>query len=76
MVPGRQNQFMLAGFTGHGMPQIFLSAKGVASMVMEGVDFKSTGIPRLYETSQARLDNPKNNVLDSWKASQKTAPKL
>lgn len=70
-VPGRKNQFMLAGFNGHGMPQVFLSAKGVAAMVMNGADFESTGVPRVFKASQARLDNTKNVVLDTWEASKK-----
>ncbi|KXS21009.1 FAD dependent oxidoreductase [Gonapodya prolifera JEL478] len=74
-VPGRPNQFMLAGFTGHGMPQIFLSAKGVAAMVVDGADFKSTGIPRLYEATEERLNSTKNNILDGWRACQNAAVK-
>lgn len=66
-VPGRQNQYMLAGFNGHGMPQIFLSAKGVASMVMEDLSYEKTGIPKLYKTTQERLDSPNNTILDTWK---------
>ncbi|KAH7118351.1 FAD dependent oxidoreductase [Dactylonectria macrodidyma] len=76
-VPGRQNQFMLAGFNGHGMPQIFLSAKGIASMMMEQLSFQSTGIPKIYEAAQARLDNPKNSILEGWKEVQRRqGPKL
>ncbi|KAK6213157.1 FAD dependent oxidoreductase [Colletotrichum tabaci] len=67
-VPGRQNQFIIAGFNGHGMPQIFLSAKGVASMIMEQQSYQDTGIPKIYEATQARLDSSKNTVLESWKA--------
>ncbi|KAF5603382.1 FAD dependent oxidoreductase [Fusarium pseudocircinatum] len=70
-VPGRRNQYMLAGFTGHGMPQIFLSAKGVASMVMEGLSYEKTGIPKLYKASQERLDSPNNTILDTWKTVQR-----
>lgn len=67
-VPGRQNQFIIAGFNGHGMPQIFLSAKGVASMIMEQQSYQDTGVPKIYEATQARLDSSKNTVLESWKA--------
>ncbi|KAF2705273.1 FAD dependent oxidoreductase [Pleomassaria siparia CBS 279.74] len=70
-VPGRDNQFIIAGFTGHGMPQAFLSAKGIASMVMEGTAFKNTGIPRVFQASQERLDDRKNVILEEWEASQK-----
>ncbi|KAH6886961.1 FAD dependent oxidoreductase [Thelonectria olida] len=69
-VPGRQNQFIVAGFTGHGMPQIFLSAKGIASMMIDKVDFESTGIPKIYKATQARLDTPNNSILEAWEESQ------
>jgi glycine/D-amino acid oxidase-like deaminating enzyme len=32
-VPGKEGQFIIAGFTGHGMPEIFLAAEGVARMI-------------------------------------------
>lgn len=67
-VPGRQNQFILAGFTGHGMPQIFLAAKGIAEMVTTNVDFASTGVPSLYKVTKERLASKKNGILDSWAA--------
>ncbi|KAF6803035.1 FAD dependent oxidoreductase [Colletotrichum musicola] len=71
VVPGRQNQFIIAGFTGHGMPQIFLSAKGIASLVMEQLGYETTGIPKCYQATQERLNSSRNSILESWKASQK-----
>lgn len=73
-VPGRTNQFILAGFNGHGMPQVFLSAKGIAAMVLDGEDFSNTGIPRIYEATQARLDNPRNTILEGWRRAQTRTP--
>lgn len=70
-VPGRQNQYVIAGFTGHGMPQIFLSAKGLASMVLQGESFQNTGIPRIFEVTQQRLSNPRNAILEEWEATQR-----
>lgn len=75
-IPGRSNQFIVAGFTGHGMPQVFLSAKSVAAMVFEGVPFSSTGVPRIYEVTEERLKSDKNVVLDSWAAHTSAAAKL
>jgi hypothetical protein len=69
-VPGRQNQYLLAGFTGHGMPQIYLSAKGVASMLIDKESFQNTGIPKTFETSQERLDSRRNVILENWEAAQ------
>ncbi|EFX03293.1 FAD dependent oxidoreductase superfamily [Grosmannia clavigera kw1407] len=63
-IPGRPNQFIIAGFTGHGMPQVFLSAKAVAAMVLDDVPFEATGVPRLFKASQERLDSTRNQVLE------------
>ncbi|POS69571.1 FAD dependent oxidoreductase [Diaporthe helianthi] len=75
-LPGRPKQLVIAGFTGHGMPQIFLAAKAVAHMALDDVNFKSTGVPRLYELTQERLDSKKNVILESWAASKPPEPKL
>lgn len=75
-LPDRPNQFVVAGFTGHGMPQVFLSAKGVARMVVEGTDFKSTGVPRLYQVTKERLASDKNAILETWAAHGPAPPKL
>ena len=45
-IPGRLNQFILAGFNGHGMPVIFLAAKGIAEMIKDGKTYEETGLPR------------------------------
>ncbi|KAH8900450.1 DAO-domain-containing protein [Thozetella sp. PMI_491] len=69
-VPGRQNQFILAGFTGHGMPQVFLSAKGIAQMILDGAEFSKIGVPRIFEASKTRLESSKNAILENWRASK------
>jgi hypothetical protein len=66
-VPGKSNQFIIAGFSGHGMPQIFLSGGAIASMIVEGKEFGETGVPRIYQTSQARLSSKRNKILEVWK---------
>ncbi|CAI7641217.1 unnamed protein product [Penicillium glandicola] len=59
-VPGEDGQYVLAGFNGHGMPLVFLSALGLAKMVQGGVKFEDAGIPRLFESTQERLEKVKN----------------
>ncbi|THV50261.1 hypothetical protein BGAL_0158g00200 [Botrytis galanthina] len=59
-VPGKPNQFVIAGFNGHGMPVIWLSGKAVAKMISEDVPFEKTGVPRLFKTTQERIDRAKN----------------
>lgn len=75
-LPGRSNQFVVAGFTGHGMPQVFLSAKGVATMALEGVDFSSTGVPRIYQVTAERLKSDKNTIMDAWAAHTSAPAKI
>jgi glycine/D-amino acid oxidase-like deaminating enzyme len=65
-IPDRPGVFIMAGFTGHGMPQIFLTAKGLAEIVQQGVTFDRSGIPRLFKETKERLDSKKNAVLDLW----------
>ncbi|WKT50679.1 FAD dependent oxidoreductase [Fusarium oxysporum f. sp. vasinfectum] len=63
-VPGHQNMFIMGGFTGHGMPQVFLAAKGISRMVLEDLAFSDTEIPRLFEESEARLKSDENFLKD------------
>jgi len=56
-VPGKPNQFILAGFNGHGMPLIYLAAKGIAAMVRDNVSYEESGMPRIFKTTQERLDS-------------------
>jgi len=55
-VPEKDGQFIAAGFNGHGMPVIFLAAKGLAKMLLTGNTFAEVGLPKLYETSKKRLE--------------------
>lgn len=55
-VPSRPNQFIAAGFNGHGMPVIFLSTKGLADMILHNTAYAQTGLPRIYKTSAERLE--------------------
>ncbi|EAW15257.1 NAD(P)/FAD-dependent oxidoreductase [Aspergillus clavatus NRRL 1] len=55
-VPGKQGHFILAGLNGHGMPVIWLAAKGLAKMVVEGAEFEQTGMPRLFKTTRERIE--------------------
>ncbi|CAG7954251.1 unnamed protein product [Penicillium olsonii] len=64
-VPGEDEQYIIAGFTGHGMPQIFLAAEGLAKMILQGLDFKETQLPRLFESTPSRLENSQNKIFAS-----------
>lgn len=69
-VPGRENQWVIAGFTGHGMPQAFLSARGLVPMILQEEGFESTGVPKIFKASRQRLSNSRNTVLETWETIQ------
>ncbi|KAK5716365.1 hypothetical protein LTR17_016408 [Elasticomyces elasticus] len=67
-VPRRPGVFIMAGFTGHGMAQIFSCAKGLAEMVTNGTTYEQTDLPRLFEETEARLASQENMVCTSYLA--------
>jgi len=54
-VPGSKNQWILAGFNGIGMFQIFTMAQAVAEMVIRGLEYEDTGLSGLFKATDARL---------------------
>ncbi|KAJ5784051.1 uncharacterized protein N7518_009728 [Penicillium psychrosexuale] len=76
LVPGQKDQYIIAGFTGHGMPQIFLAAEGLAKMVLNDIDFAQTRLPRLFESTQSRLDSRQNKIFDSTPGAGKPQARL
>jgi glycine/D-amino acid oxidase-like deaminating enzyme len=54
-LPGSDGHYIVAGFNGGGNDRIFLSARGIADMVVNGVPFSRTGVPAIYEATQQRL---------------------
>lgn len=63
-VPGKPNQTVMAGFSGHGMPLILLCAKAVARMVREDVAFEDTDVPSVFRVTKERLESTKNEILE------------
>lgn len=55
-VPGKPGQYICAGFNGHGMPVIFLAARGLAEMMQTGADFEQLNLPRIFKTTAERLE--------------------
>lgn len=63
---GKPGQYMCAGFSGHGMPQIFFSAKAVASMIITG-NMENVDLPVPYRISYSRWYQPKKHMsLNMW----------
>lgn len=67
-IPTSTSRFIIAGFNGHGMPQIFLTAKGLAKLILdetESLPFEATGLPAPFETSVERLQSGMNLILET-----------
>jgi hypothetical protein len=77
-IPDRSGQYVCAGFSGHGMPQTFLAAEAIASMVVDGKDFEDTELPGLFKMSSERLESKSEHTsLAGWKAvMQRSGAKL
>ncbi|KAF7910336.1 uncharacterized protein EAE98_012152 [Botrytis deweyae] len=64
LVPQKSDQFIIAGFNGHGMPVIWLAAKGLAEMLRTGKSFEEVrvpmSLPKLFKTTQDRIDRAQN----------------
>ncbi|KAL3465853.1 FAD dependent oxidoreductase-domain-containing protein [Aspergillus heterothallicus] len=59
-VPGHPGRFISAGYDGHGMPVIFLATKGLADMIVKGLSFEETKLPRTFKTTAARIQKAVN----------------
>jgi hypothetical protein len=71
-VPGSAGLFVLAGYTGHGMPNAWLCGKSVATMVLEDdvsvavEKVVEEGLPRAYLLNEERIE--KARKLDTVEA--------
>ena len=79
-VPDKPGQFIIAGFSGHGMPEILLSSKAIASLVRDGAPLETSGVPRMFKTSKQRISakgSPLEESLKSlWERDSIPTPKL
>lgn len=66
-VPDKAGQYIIAGFSGHGMPEILLSSKGVAAMVRDDVPFEKSGLPSIFKTTKERITNKQSPLEESLK---------
>ncbi|KAE8336963.1 hypothetical protein BDV24DRAFT_140888 [Aspergillus arachidicola] len=67
-IPNKPCQLVIAGFNGHGMPQVFLSAQAIAQMIIRGATYEETTLPRLFKTTPERLSSQENHILTHLKA--------
>ncbi|XEU97361.1 hypothetical protein FSHL1_002647 [Fusarium sambucinum] len=63
-IPGWQNMFIMGGFTGHGMPQVFLAGEAISRMVLQNASYSDTGLPRLFKETAVRLGSGENFLQD------------
>lgn len=66
-VPDKPGQFIIAGFSGHGMPEILLSSKAVAALVRDGTPIESSGVPEMFVTSKDRITAVNSPLEDQFR---------
>ena len=66
-IPGAPSQYILAGFSGHGMPQILLASKGLAAMVTDNLSYEQTGLPIMFKTTNERLSSSHSELEEGFK---------
>lgn len=60
-VPGKPSQYIVAGFNGHGMPVVWLAAKGIAEMIKSGKAYEDVKyLPRIGKTTAQRIQAAQN----------------
>jgi hypothetical protein len=64
-VPDKPGQYIIAGFSGHGMPEILLSSKGVAAMVRDDISFEESGLPSIFKTTKERITKKESPLEES-----------
>lgn len=68
-VPDKPGQYICAGFNGHGMPQIFLSARAIAEMVVLCAKAEDVDLPLPYRTTFDRwLQREEHVSKTAWRA--------
>lgn len=67
VVPDTPSQYILAGFSGHGMPQILLACKALAAMVIDDITYEQTGLPMMFKTTKERLSAPRSELEEGFK---------
>ncbi|KAL2854646.1 phosphoenolpyruvate phosphomutase-domain-containing protein [Aspergillus pseudodeflectus] len=59
-IPGQPGKYISAGYDGHGMPVIFLATKGLADIIVKGLSFEETKLPRTFKTTAERIQKAAN----------------
>lgn len=62
-VPDRPGQYIIAGFSGHGMPLIYLASKALAGMFRGETTFEESGLPSVFKPTLERLNSERNEIL-------------
>lgn len=65
---GMKNGYIAAGFSGHGMPRVYLSGKAIAECVLKGISIQEQAkIPACYHLTPERFYEGKHAIQEQLK---------
>ncbi|KIW39160.1 uncharacterized protein PV06_08961 [Exophiala oligosperma] len=77
-VPTKPGQYIIAGFSGRGMPYIFLASEGLARMVRHETRYEETKLPSVLKSTRERLSSSESPLEKEfgtvWKDRAQTIP--
>lgn len=73
-LPGDKNKFIIAGFHGHGMPRVLLSAKALAKFIKG--ESRDLEIPSAFKITENRMNNTENVLLKTLETPDNEKAKL
>jgi glycine/D-amino acid oxidase-like deaminating enzyme len=63
-VPGQKNKWVMGGFTGHGMPRIFLSAKALVQQILDVEEGHKGPWPRWFPKAYIVKEGREKSAFD------------
>ncbi|KAF2157039.1 DAO-domain-containing protein [Myriangium duriaei CBS 260.36] len=66
-IPDSPGQYIIAGFSGHGMPQILKASQGLSNLITGGAtSYEDTGLPLIFKSTNERLTKQRSEMEEGF----------
>ncbi|GMG21050.1 unnamed protein product [Ambrosiozyma monospora] len=72
---GRPNNYIVGGFSGHGMPRIWSSGKYISDLIIDKPESDITHIPSTFKIDENRMAESKFEFIEKLDAEDKQNPR-